>query len=122
MIRLDIIVQFIEAVLIYDHFPGKYCEFLLMKRLITGGLSPIAFSHSTDQHPSDLTAAAALAPPLSVPLLPENMRALGGEHVIVCESSLLLEEMLLDDTPPPQSTRYSSHSLFQKLYLLSNIF
>lgn len=46
---------------------------------------------------------------LSVPQLPESMRAgqgAGSEHVIVCESSLLLEEMLLEEGPlSPMPTR-----------------
>ena len=40
---------------------------------------------------------------LSVPQLPESIRLQTEGHVIVCESSLLLEEMLLEDNLPPLS-------------------
>jgi len=95
-------MQRLQALPVFAHvaFASKSCR---GRKVPPGGLSPIAFSHSTDTHPaSNLT----LIPPLSVPQLPESMRAVGGgEHVIVCESSLLLEEMLLDDTPPPHSSQ-----------------
>lgn len=75
---------------------------------------PIAFSESTDatspRNHAPCVSVSVLSPgTLSVPQLPESMRVgqgSGSDHVIVCESSLLLEEMLLEEGPlSPMPTR-----------------
>eukprot|EP01036_Dinobryon_divergens_P028473 gene28473-37423_t len=84
------------------------------KKTPPGGFSPIAFSESIDatsprNHVPSVSVSVLSPGTLSVPQLPESMRAgqgAGSEHVIVCESSLLLEEMLLEEGPlSPMPTR-----------------